>query len=72
MNANNTKNTTTMSTIYRSLLGVLMTFACLIAVDVISPQNVFILAAAVISVIGVIVYDVYRRRKEAKAVCCTR
>ena len=72
MNTNNTKNTTTMSTIYWSLLGVLMTFACLIAVDVISPQNAFIIAAAVISVIGVIVYDVYRKRKAAKAFCYTR
>ena len=61
-----------MSTIYWSLLAVLMTFACLIATDIISPQNAFFITAAVISVIGAIVYDVYKKRRAVKAVCFTK
>ena len=59
----NKMNTTAMSTIYWSLLAMLMTVACLIAVDIISPQNIIIIAVAVISLIGAIAFDMHKRVK---------
>ncbi len=53
--------------IYGFLLAMLMTFACLIAVNILSPQNTIIIAAALIAVVGVIVFDAYKNRKERLA-----
>lgn len=61
------KNTTNskVSMFYGFMIAMLVSFACLIAINSLSPQNVIIIAAAIASVVGAIVIELSGRKKIA-------